>query len=376
MPALPCDLEAKLEIGKLYFKSCDFDLALHNLEVGLNKSIENKDYSQISKYFPMLLRILSEKSEFKRISEYLVKISALMDLIPKESLSKIYYSKGIASIYQAQIQKSRDFFLLAQKNRITDLDEIAALFGLATVALRTDSENEFCILMQRIHNLNTIVADCDFIIAGQLLESHYFIQRKTWDRAFSNLESALQNAIANQNIYMVLNVHYTFGRLYQARDEYETARKHYLICESFLIKKDLRHFHDQISNRLAELKKAEMKIQLIQVYQTPRPSLRLASGEIINFKNQFTLHKLFTVLAQANGQALNKEDIVKQLWSENYHPFQHDNKLHVTISRLRKILSKYGLNDFILNSENGYKLPPHIKVQQFSQQEEVPIGYS
>lgn len=366
------ELESKLEIGKLYFKSCDFDLALGHLDEGLNRSIEDKDYVRFAKYFPILLRILSEKSEFKKISDYLTKIATVMALIPRDSLSKIYYAMGIASVYQAQMIKARDYFQLAQKSQRSPVDEVAALFGLATVALRTDCENEFSILIHQIHSLNTHLNDYDFIMASLLLETQYFIQKGIWDKALCHLEQSLQSALANQNIYMVLNTHYTLGRLYQAKNEFDLAKKHYLICDSFLIKKDLRHFHDQICTRLEEVSKAESKYQVLQIRQTPKPSLKLETGEEISFKNQFTLHKLFTILAKAKGNSLNKEEIVNQLWCENYHPFQHDNKLHVTISRLRKILSKYGLNDLILNSEEGYKLPPYIKVHY----QEVPNAHS
>jgi tetratricopeptide (TPR) repeat protein len=363
-------LESKLEIGKLYFKSCDFDLALSFLDKNLQRSFDQKDYLQFTKYFPILLRILSEKSEFEKIETYLAKIESLMELLPAETQSKIFYTKGISYVYQGNLDKAHNQFLLARKTQITTIDEIAASFGLATIALRTPGDIQFSLLMHQINLLITKVGDCDFTIASLLLESHYFIQKKLWQKALDLLNLALKSALTEQNIYMVLNVHYTFGRLYQAKDDPIEAKKYYHVCESFLIKKDLKHFHDQVLTRLEEIKKAEAQNQVIKIQHSPKPSLKLASGEVIGFKNQFTLHKLFTILAQANGQNIKKEDIVTQLWRESYHPFQHDNKLHVTICRLRKMLSKHGLNNYILNSEDGYKLPSSIQIQQ----QELPHG--
>ena len=63
------------------------------------------------------------------------------------------------------------------------------------------------------------------------------------------------------------------------------------------------------------------------------------------------------------GQVYSKEEIVNKIWQQNYDPRVHDNKLYVTIKRLRRLIEPE--NDkpkYLFRAKNGYYFNKDVKV--------------
>jgi DNA-binding winged helix-turn-helix (wHTH) protein len=83
-------------------------------------------------------------------------------------------------------------------------------------------------------------------------------------------------------------------------------------------------------------------------------------GEI-RFEGQFILRDLLRVFLESPGHIFSKEDLAKKVWKDTYQPRIHDNKIYVTIKRLRGLLENDG-DDLILRAKTGYFLNPKIRV--------------
>ena len=62
------------------------------------------------------------------------------------------------------------------------------------------------------------------------------------------------------------------------------------------------------------------------------------------------------------GQVYSKEEIVNNIWQQEYDPRVHDNKLYVTIKRLRKLIEPE--NDkpkYLYRAKNGYYFNKDVK---------------
>ena len=55
----------------------------------------------------------------------------------------------------------------------------------------------------------------------------------------------------------------------------------------------------------------------------------------IDFKNQFILLDMLKLFLRNPGEVHSKEDLVRAVWKQDYDPAVHDNKIYVTIKRLR-----------------------------------------
>ena len=75
----------------------------------------------------------------------------------------------------------------------------------------------------------------------------------------------------------------------------------------------------------------------------------------VDFKNQFILLDLLKLFVQNQGQVYSKEFLVEQVWKQSYDPSVHDNKIYVTIKRLRKLIEPdYEKPKYIFRAKNGY----------------------
>lgn len=83
----------------------------------------------------------------------------------------------------------------------------------------------------------------------------------------------------------------------------------------------------------------------------------------VQFKNQFILLELLNLFIENQGQSYSKEELVKRIWREDYSPKVHDNKIYVTIKRLRDSIEPAdGKSRYIFRNRNGYYLTEKVKV--------------
>ena len=83
----------------------------------------------------------------------------------------------------------------------------------------------------------------------------------------------------------------------------------------------------------------------------------------VQFKNQFILLDLLNLLIENQGKPHSKEDLVRQLWKENYSPSVHDNKIYATIKRLRDCIEPdKGQSRYIYKNRKGYYFTDKVKI--------------
>jgi DNA-binding response OmpR family regulator len=63
------------------------------------------------------------------------------------------------------------------------------------------------------------------------------------------------------------------------------------------------------------------------------------------------------------GKVYSKEFLVEKIWKQSYDPSVHDNKIYVTIKRLRKLIEPdYDKPKYIYRAKNGYFMNKAAKI--------------
>lgn len=97
------------------------------------------------------------------------------------------------------------------------------------------------------------------------------------------------------------------------------------------------------------------------VYDAQSGLLRQRCTEPIQFDCQFILRELLHRFLRYPGVSFSKEEIVNFLWNENYDPRVHDNRVYVTIRRLRRKIELSGSGHrFIIRTKHGYSFNGQI----------------
>jgi DNA-binding response OmpR family regulator len=72
---------------------------------------------------------------------------------------------------------------------------------------------------------------------------------------------------------------------------------------------------------------------------------------------------LLRLFVQNQGHIYSKEYLVENVWKQPYDPAIHDNKIYVTIKRLRKLIEPdYEKPKYIFRAKNGYYMNKAARV--------------
>ena len=83
----------------------------------------------------------------------------------------------------------------------------------------------------------------------------------------------------------------------------------------------------------------------------------------VPIRNQFILIEMLNLFALNQGQVFSKEQLAEKIWDQRYDAGVHDNKIYVTIKRLRQLIEpKVDYPKYIFRSRNGYYLNKSAKV--------------
>ena len=88
------------------------------------------------------------------------------------------------------------------------------------------------------------------------------------------------------------------------------------------------------------------------------------NGREIHLGARSLLRGLMSALLANSGRALTKSDLARAVWQEAYEPAAHDNKIYVTVKRLRRCLEDgCGSRAFVMSAKDGYFFNPKMKVK-------------
>lgn len=83
----------------------------------------------------------------------------------------------------------------------------------------------------------------------------------------------------------------------------------------------------------------------------------------IELKNQFILMDLLKLFLLNPGTSYSKETIIKKIWKQDYLPEVHDNKIYVTIKRLREMIEINSCKPlYIKRNSTGYHFSKQARV--------------
>lgn len=83
----------------------------------------------------------------------------------------------------------------------------------------------------------------------------------------------------------------------------------------------------------------------------------------IELKNQFILIDLLELFLSNPGTAYSKEQIIQKIWKQDYLPEVHDNKIYVTIKRLRELIEVNSCKPrYICRNNIGYHCSTQAKI--------------
>ncbi len=357
--------DAQFELAKLYCERGDFDVAQVHLREAIELYLAASQWEPFLESQALMMRMHAERSEMEQIN--LIK-ERLQDLVLKENFTltaKVYYTLGVCASYKDQKDVALDYFqksLALALSTDNKRDIYYAINGIAIVYYRLGMYQE---ALREIYNLQVffqVMPLNELRLASQMLNGQILRKLKKFEQALEILWDCYEILREEKNLFMYLHLLYGMALTYKDSGDHNLARMYLQLANRSVDPQNMRNLSTQIDDRLKELG-VRSSGDFDLVFDSSTNSVTEKKKGRVDFKNQFILLDLLRLFMREPGQVFSKESLVEAVWRQHYDPGVHDNKIYVTIKRLRKMIEPdFDKPKYIFRAKNGYYLSKNTRV--------------
>ena len=364
-------LEQKFQRGMISYHRGDYSKSLNEFEAACTLAHQLGNYSAYVEGYSFILRILAEREEFSKINQ--IENSVLQILSQPEGSamapslkSRALYVLGICHCYQdtrhdlamTRFREAIDYAMMSG-----DKTALASpLYGAATVLYARHRYEDAARELDRLTVLTSCLHLPDLATASHLLRAMIRRNQGHFDEALESAWKAFDSLKHHPHLVLYLHTLCVLGEVFTAKGDPASARLYLDLASRSLKREELRRITRLIDEAMAAL--GVLRLPEADLVFDSRTGLlqEKAKGEI-HFEGQFILRDLLKVFLESPGRIFGKEELALRVWREPYEPKIHDNKIYVTIKRLRQLLeSEDGKAKYIMRAKTGYFLNPKIRV--------------
>lgn len=358
-------LDSIIEVGKLYADRCDFKEAEVYFRRGLDQYLKEKDYSNYLKVVNRLMRIYAEMEAYDKIEDLKEKIQ---ELVIKEKVAldpKTYYTLGLCASYRGQHKTALEYLEKSLAVALAADDKEALCFAISGIAIIYTSLKRYDDALKEIYNLQVffqVLPLPELRLSSQIMNGHILREMGKYDQALEIFWKCYEEIREQKNLYIFICLLYAMGVTYLESGNPDLARLYLKLALSSADPQNLKYSVKKIERRLAELGEAHTNDYDL-VFDAANKQITEKKKGKVDFKNQFILLDLLRLFVKTPGEVYSKEAIVEKIWKQSYDPSVHDNKLYVTIKRLRKMIEPdFEKPKYIFRAKNGYYLNKNARV--------------
>lgn len=357
----------EFEIGKLYCDRGDFDKAISHINSAAATYFSTKDYNKFLECKNLLLRSYAELDQLDLLNETKEK---LQDLVLKEGFeltSKTYYVLGLSAFYKNQLGVAQDYLqksleLALAKDNKEDL--CRAIFGLANCYAHP-SIGKYSEALKEIYNLEVffqVLHLPELRTSALFVNAKILVHFKKHNEAIDILWQAYDLLKETKNIVMATYLMVALADVYYELGERDLAKMYISLAGKSIappagsrLDRTLKEYKEKIGGA------PESHYDLI--FDNEKNLVIEKKIGKVDFKSQFILLDLLRLFVQNQGRVYSKEYLVENVWKQPYDPSVHDNKIYVTIKRLRKMIEPdFDKPKYIFRAKNGYFMNKSVQV--------------
>jgi len=365
---MPTTIDRVYEIGKLHYERGDFETALKALKEAADFHYRDKNFPIYLDCTNLILRIHAERENYEEINKTK---ELLQDLILKEGFelsSKTYYSLCQCAFHKKQFESALDY---AQKALALGLakdnkeDICHAIFSIAYVYAQP-SIGKYADALKEIYNLQVFFQVYDFPdlkTSVLLLNASILRNLKKYDEAIEVAWKAYEGIRQTKNLMISTYILGMLGTIYFESGDKELSRMYFSLASKTVDPKNHIRLYKLIASYTDKLGTTSDSSSYDLVFSESDNSVVEKKIGKVDFKNQFILMDLLKLFVLNQGSVYTKEYLVEKVWKQSYDPETHDNKIYVTIKRLRKMIEPdYEKPKYIFRAKNGYYMNKSARV--------------
>jgi tetratricopeptide (TPR) repeat protein len=363
--SVPSKATELFEMGKLKGELGDFQASIQKLEAAATLYSDARDHKQFIKCLTLCLRMYAEMEDQRALQQ--VK-DRLYDYVTREKIelnSTTYYTLALVCSYRGEYAQALEYLEKALALALAEdskEDMCYAIHGLAAVYWSLGRTEDS---LKEIYNLRVffqVMKLPDLEISSQILNGYILVSLKRYEEALDIFWKAFETLKNQKNMYTYVSLLFAMGYAYAEAGEVDLAKTYMRLAQQMADPDNFVILLRKITELGRKLSgKNESNFDLV-FDQTSNSVVERKKGRI-DFKNQFILLDMLKLFLKSPGEVYSKEALVKAVWKQEYDPSVHDNKIYVTIKRLRQLIEPdFDKPKYIYRAKNGYYLNRNAKV--------------
>lgn len=353
------------QLGIFYFERGDMKLAVETLEPLLPTLLNEKNINEYLEIQNILLRGYAELLEFDKIRQAK---EVLQDGVLRQGLelnSKTFYTFGLCASYRDEFDTSISYCQKAleialQKNSKEDI-----CYAITGLAIGYYNQSKLSEALKEIYNLQVfwgVMEIPKLRLSAQILNAKIYRKLGKYEQALEMLWQCYDLLKNQKNHYMHLLVLYSLALTYKEAKDIDQSRSYLNLAKRAIDPENMKRLNQQIEILANEIGEDD-QFNYDLIFNAESKLLIEKRRGKINLKNQFILLDLLSLFLSNPGAVYSKEELVKKVWRQTYHPDVHDNKIYVTIKRLRRLIEpEYEKPRYLFRGKNGYYLNKNAKI--------------
>ncbi|MCB0378891.1 MAG: tetratricopeptide repeat protein, partial [Bdellovibrionales bacterium] len=174
-------------------------------------------------------------------------------------------------------------------------------------------------------------------LTANMVNAHIYRKLGKYPQALESLWNCYEMIKDDKDLYSHFTLLYGLGLTYKESGDLEKARTYLELGIRSIDSKNMKRLYSLIQELLLEVQRSS-KSPYDMIYDVHTHSVTEKTKGKIDFKNQFILLEMLKLFLAHPGRVFSKEELIETIWKQNYNPSVHDNKIYVTIKRLRKVI--------------------------------------
>lgn len=355
------------ELGRLNSDRGDYESAVPQLRQAADLYYQDRNFSDYLKCQNVLLRIYAEREEFDEIHTTKEK---LQDLVMKEGFelnSKTYYTLAACATFKKQTDLALDYsqkalaIALANDNK----EDICHAIYMIAYCYSAPEVGRYADALKEIYNLKVFFQIYKFPqleASTQILNADILRQMKKYEEAIEVAWKAYDDLKNTKSLVLSTYLMIILAAIYLDSGEKDMARLYLSMARRTVDPKNQIRMHKLVQTYASQLGQ-DIQQNFDLIFDEVAHSVTEKKLGKVDFKNQFILLDLLRLFVQNQGTVYTKEYLVENVWKQPYDPLVHDNKIYVTIKRLRKMIEPdYEKPKYIFRAKNGYYMNKSARV--------------
>lgn len=361
---LDTEVHAFYQLGNLYYDRLDFSKALFYLKKATKVFLEESQFEYYFSCQNKCLFMFAEREEQAEVVSLQKELAAVQSQYALAENSRYYYTLGSSldleqnfSSALSCMEKSLELALKTQ-NRV---DVCYALSGLVIVYIH---QKKLDLAIKEINNLKVFFQKIelkDLSMSMDLAYGYILREKGLLKEALDIFWKTYSRVSEVKNLYYNTYLLYALGTTYLQLKDKETASLFLSLAQSSGDEVNLKRTTTLIGNRIKSIGlKHGTEFDLILDCHSRQ--IKEKDKGVVNLKGQFVILELLKLFLSKPGYSFSKKELVKKVWDQNYSPSIHDNKVYVTLKRLKKIIEPNAkAAKYIFRNKDGYYLNSKVK---------------